>query len=148
MKKTLAAAAISISLAALLLIGAFLALFALAGGRNTDGHTVRLETAETYINEHWAPYSYRSYDENTGALTIGVSTTMDYQQACSFGGSIYTQELALEDYAPILRQILAGARTACSVQPLLVILEGISTDQQTIFTVTSSGEVWHCWEAG
>lgn len=146
MKKTLSLAAIAISLSALLLLGALVALFAVAGRQAAPETTKNAAQLDAYIQENWQPYRFSDYDAATGTLTLRVDSTMTYAQACSFGGEIYTDSLALADYAPTLAQIVTLAAAECEQQPRAAVLQGYSADGVLIFTVESSGAVWCCWE--
>lgn len=146
MKKTLSLAAIAISLSALVLIGAMVALFAVAGGQAGTKTTQRAVQLDAYIQENWQPYRFADYDAATSTLTLRVDSTMTYAQACSFGGEIYTDSLALPDYAPTLAQIVTSAAAECEQRPRTAVLQGYSADGVLIFTVGSDGAVWCCWE--
>ena len=72
---------------------------------------------------------------------------MTYDSACSHGKEIYSEELALETYLDTVQMIAYDVSTACQLDALLVVLQGVSTDGQPIYTVSSSGELWACWTA-
>ena len=86
-----------------------------------------------------------SYDEAAGALTLSRSASLSYDDACAIGGKVYVDELAPETYLSQVRSISLDVEVQCG-SPVNVVLCYRSTDGNPIFTVSSDGSVWSCWE--
>ena len=86
-----------------------------------------------------------SYDEAAGALTLSRSASLSYDDACAIGGKVYVDELAPETYLAQARSISLDVEVQCG-SPVNVVLCYCSTDGKPIFTVSSGGEIWTCWE--
>lgn len=71
---------------------------------------------------------------------------MTYASAQKFGGEVYKDDLSLESYLDIVGVISYDVRSACGLQELTVTLEGVSSDGQTIYTVSSDGTITSCWQ--
>lgn len=86
-----------------------------------------------------------AYDEAAGALTLSRSVSLSYDDACAIGGKVYVDELAPETYLPQARSISLDVEAQCG-RTVTVVLCYRSTDGKPIFTVSSGGEIWTCWE--
>ena len=75
-----------------------------------------------------------------------MHSTMDYETACARGGSVYSGELAPESYLDTVRIVALEIASACDLQKLNVTMQCISSDEKTVFTVSSDGAVWCCWD--
>ncbi len=101
---------------------------------------------EAYAQEHWGQYAPLQYDESSGVLTLSMHSTMSYSSACEAGASVYEGQLAPDTYLDTVRIIALEIAGACGIQHLTVTLQCLSSDGSTIFTVSSDGSVWSCWE--
>lgn len=103
------------------------------------------EEVEAYAAKSWPGYE-QSYDEAAQILTLSHPTTMSYENACSYGGNVYTDELAPETYLEQVRTIAVDVIAHCGCPSLNVVLQYTGTEGEPIFTVSSDGTVWTCWE--
>lgn len=99
-----------------------------------------------YAQEHWAQYAPFLYDSEEALLTMTMRTAMDYETACERGGSVYSGELAPESYLDTVRIVAMQLADACELQTLTVTMQCVSSDEMTVFTVSTDGTVWCCWE--
>lgn len=147
MKKWMVAV-IAIVLVAFIALAIFMVVYivSLAGSSDTTSQTeTSFEDVEAYAEEHWPNYLC-SYNKDDHTLTLSQDTTMSYENACSHGGSVYTDELAPETYLNQVRTIAIDLVTHCADSSVNVILEYVSTDGKPIFSVNSNGSIWTCWE--
>lgn len=144
MKKWIIAA---VSAVVLILIGlsAFLVvqLVGLAEGTAQETQSPDLPSVEAYAGEHWRDFQC-SYDGKT--LVLAQKTDMTYENACAYGGNIYTEELAPETYLSQVYSIRADVLANCKTESLEVELSYLSTEGEPIFTVSSTGDIFTCWE--
>ena len=98
------------------------------------------------VSENWPQFSDAEYDETAGTLRLTQESTMTYASAQKFGGEVYKDDLSLESYLDIVGVISYDVRSACGLQELTVTLEGVSSDGQTIYTVSSDGTITSCWQ--
>lgn len=147
MKKRLIAALL-ILLALLIAVGVFLIVrfLSLYGGMQKEAaqESTRSADVEAYVKEHWPGYE-ASYDDTTRTLTLSKETQLDYDAACAYGGSVYTDSLAPETFRHDAASIALDVSAHCDVPTLSVTLCYLSADGTPIFTVSSSGDVWTCW---
>ena len=148
MKKWLIAALL-IFLAVLIALGVFLIVrfLSLYGSMQTDETEATAQSADivAYAKEHWSDYD-PVYDPAAGVLTLSKTTAMTYDAACAYGGSVYTDELAPETFQQNAASIAFDVAAHCGAPSLSVTLCYRCTDGQPIFTVSSGGEIWTCWE--
>ena len=102
--------------------------------------------AASYAQEHWAQYAPFLYDPAETQLFMTMHSTMDYETACARGGSVYSGELAPESYLDTVRIVALEIASACDLQKLNVTMQCISSDEKTVFSVSSDGAVWCCWD--
>ena len=103
-------------------------------------------SVESVVQENWPQFSDAEYDETAGTLRLTQESTMTYASAQKFGGEVYKDDLSLESYLDIVGVISYDVRSACGLQELTVTLEGVSSDGQTIYTVSSDGTITSCWQ--
>ena len=99
-------------------------------------------SVESVVQENWPQFSDAEYDETAGTLRLTQESTMTYASAQKFGGEVYKDDLSLESVGVISYDV----RSACGLQELTVTLEGVSSDGQTIYTVSSDGTITSCWQ--
>lgn len=104
-------------------------------------------TVESYAREHWAQYAPFVYEQSENALTMTMHSTMDYTAACTSGATVYEGALSPESHLETLRMISLEIANACGLKSLTVTMQCVSPGGQTIFTVSSDGSVWCCWNA-
>lgn len=141
-------ALIAIVLVLLLTLSVFLIVYIIKLAESTDTTAqteVSYEDIETYAANHWPDYVC-DYDSDTQILTLSHETTMSYDNACSYGGNVYTDELAPETYLNQVRSIAIDVISHCGNSSVNVILEYESSDGKPIFSVNSDGSIWTCWE--
>ena len=137
---------IAVALVLVLLVGgpiwAILSIF--------DGGTLPTASkdadVETYLTEKWPVFQLRSWDPETGALTLDYPLRFTYEQMEKYGGTLdelkdlpagnlnsvaALKTAALEDIGATIRAV-----TVC----------GLTTDGQTAYTVYSDGSVEACWD--
>lgn len=147
MKKWLIAA-IAIVLVLLLALSVFLIIYFIGLAESTEpsaDNEVEYEAVEEYVAKVWPNYE-SDYDSENQILTLSYETTMTYENACSYGGSVYTDELAPETYLDQVRSIAIDVIAHCGCRSLNVILQYTSSDGKPVFTVCSDGSIWTCWE--
>lgn len=98
-----------------------------------------------YVQAHWSMFSV-NYDGITQALTLRKTTNIEYDKACLYGASVYSGDLAPENYLSEIRSIGMDVLSRFDCPSLSVKLLYESSDGKTIFTVASDGTVWTCWE--
>lgn len=103
-------------------------------------------SVESVVQENWPQFFNAEYDETAGTLRLTQESTMTYASAQKFGGEVYKDDLSLESYLDIVGVISYDVRSACGLQKLTVTLEGVSSDGQTIYTVSSDGTITSCWQ--
>ena len=146
MKKWLIAALL-IFLAALIALGVFLIarFVSVYSETQTEATETRSEDIEAYVEEHWSNYD-ASYHPATHVLTLTQKTTLTYEAACVYGGSVYEGELAPQTYQHDAASIALDVASHCGVSALSVTLCYLSSEEKPIFTVSSGGDIWTCWE--
>lgn len=92
------------------------------------------------------PEFAREYDRKTNTLTLTRVSALSYEDACGIGGKVYVDELAPETYLDQARSIDLDITAQCRSGALTVVLCYLSTDGKPIFTVSSEGDIWTCWE--
>lgn len=143
MKKTLW---ILLPLLAVLLIIAVTAcvLFVkLAPDGHGEGSTAQKEDILSYVQEQWQLTDNEYAD---GVLTVRKSFDITYEQACKLGGNIFTEDLSPESYLSLVATLAGDLETKFENAPKLVLLCYCSSDGQTIFSVSSRGEITTCWQ--
>lgn len=100
---------------------------------------------DAYVKEHWSGYE-SDYDPAARVLTLSRKTEMTYDAACAYGGSVYEGDLAPETFRQNAASIALDVATHCGTSSLSVTLCYLSTDGKPIFTVSSGGEIWTCWQ--
>ncbi len=99
-----------------------------------------------YTKEHWQDYNV-SYDPAANELTLSKETAMDHEAACAYGGSVYEGKSAPETYLQTVQIIAIDVSAHCDSPGLSATLCYLSSDGKPIFTVSSGGEIWTCWES-
>ncbi len=147
MKKWLIAALL-LFLAVLIGVSAFLLVrfLSLYNSMQTDATEEPAQNADliAYVKEHWSAYE-PLYDPAANVLTLSQDTALDYEAACAYGSSVYTDELAPETFRQDAASIARDVAARCGVPSLSVTLCYLSSDGKPIFTVSSGGAVWTCW---
>lgn len=151
MKKSLIVAVLIILFSVILLI---VAVFLLVGTAQqnaaedpTQAPAQGPESIIAYVKENWPGYE-PLYDPAANILTLSRETAMDYEAACAYGGSVYEGDLAPETFRQSAASIAFDVATNCNEPSLSVKLCYLSSDGKPIFTVSSGGEIWTCWETG
>lgn len=103
-------------------------------------------SVEQYAAERLAEFDV-SYDAAARLLTLSRTAGMNYDDARSYGGRVYVDELAPETYLDQARSIALDAIASTGCAGLCVKLSYLSTDGQEIFSAASDGTVWKCWES-
>lgn len=98
----------------------------------------------SYAAQQWPDYAA---DYSGGVLTLTRQIDMTYEEACLRGSEIYADELAPETYLPLVQTIALDVAATCDETPT-VLLRYCSADGQTVFSVSSSGEISTCWSEG
>lgn len=147
MKKWMIVVIAVVLVAALVFIGFFGKIIVdIAKGADASSQTdASYEDVEAYAEKHWPNYIC-SYNADDRVLTLSQDTTMSYDNACSYGSSVYTDELAPETYLNQVRSIAIDVIAHCGDSSLNVVLEYVSNDGKPIFSVGSDGNIWTCWE--
>ncbi|MGN1306333.1 MAG: hypothetical protein ACI4V3_01535 [Faecousia sp.] len=139
--------AVAIILVVLLTAGVFLCIRFISIYRETQETE---STAQSLSIEEYAaqklPEFVREYDRKTNTLTLSRVSSLSYEDACSIGGKVYVDELAPETYLNQARSIDLDITAQCRSGALTVVLCYLSTDGEPIFTVSSEGNIWTCWE--
>ncbi|MBQ3356747.1 MAG: hypothetical protein IJG45_06505 [Oscillospiraceae bacterium] len=147
MKKWLIAALL-IFLALLIAVSVFLIVRFLSiygdSQKTAETETAQGADIEAYVTEQWPGYR-AAYDRASGILTLSKDTPLSYDDACAYGGSVYEGELAPETFQRDVSSIALDVASHCGVSSLTATLCYLSTDEKPIFTVSSSGEIWTCW---
>lgn len=141
-------AVIALVLVGLLALSAFLiiTIVGLAESKDSSAETnIAFEAVEEYVAKSW-PNFISNYDTQEQLLTLSHETTMTYENARSYGGNVYAEELAPETYLEQVRSIAVDIIAHCGCSSLEVVLEYTSSDGQAIFSVSSNGDIWTCWE--
>lgn len=147
MKKGLIAA-ILIFLALVIVLSVLLVLrFSKLYGsmRSESSSKAKTISVEEYVAPLWQNFSCE-YDEKTNTLIMTRETSLSYESACTYGGSVYTGELSPESYLTNAVSIAADVSANCAIDGLEVVLRFTATDGAAVFTVSSDGTVWTCWE--
>ena len=139
--------AVAIVLVILLTVGIFLCIRFVSIYREMQEAE---STAQSLSVEEYAaqklPEFVREYDRKTNTLTLSRVSTLSYEEACSIGAKVYVDELAPETYLSQARSIDLDITAQCRSGALTVVLCYLSTDGEPIFTVSSEGDIWTCWE--
>lgn len=120
----------------------FLSIYREAKEETTSGQTL---SVEEYAAQK-LPEFEREYDKTTNTLTLSRTASLSYADACSLGGKVYVDELAPETYLEQVRSIDLDITGQCRCGALTVVLRYLSTDGEPIFSVSSEGDIWTCWE--
>ena len=104
-----------------------------------------LQSVQEYAAENLSEYDAR-YDGATQVLTLERAASISYADACLVGGKIYADELAPETYLGQVQSIALNVASNCDCTALTVVLSYVSNDGKAIFTVSSNGDIWTCWE--
>lgn len=147
MKKWMIVVIAVVLVAALVFIGFCVKFIVdIAKGADVSSQTdASYEDVEAYAEKHWPNYIC-SFNADDRVLTLSQDTTMSYDNACSYGSSVYTDELAPETYLNQVRSIAIDVIAHCGDSSLNVVLEYVSNDGKPIFSVGSDGSIWTCWE--
>ena len=100
---------------------------------------------EDYVRIHWPQYQYR-YDSASQILTLIRQTEMEINTAVSVGGKVYVDALAPETYLENVSAIAVDVISHCNCPELTVVLMYSSVEDECIFSVSSNGEIYTCWE--
>lgn len=121
----------------------FFALYATMDGNSAP--VPPSSAVEEYIRTHWPQYGY-SYESASQVLTLSRQTEMDIETARSVGGKVYVDALAPETYLENVSAIAVDVISHCDCPELTVYLMYTSLDGECIFSVSSSGAIYTCWE--
>lgn len=139
--------AVAIIIVVLLTVGIFLCIRFVSIYRETQAAE---STAQSLSVEEYAaqalPEFVCDYDRKANTLTLSRTSSLSYDEACSIGAKVYVDELAPETYLIQARSIDLDITAQCRVGALTVVLRYLSTDGEPIFTVSSEGDIWTCWE--
>ena len=141
-------AVIAIVLVLLFTLSASLIVYFIGLAESTDSSgdiEGEYEAVEEYAARVWPNYA-SDYDAANQILTLSYETAMTYENACSYGGSVYTDELAPETYLDQVRSIAIDVIAHCGGSSVNVVLQYTSSDGKPVFTVCSDGTIWTCWE--
>ena len=139
--------AVAIILVVLLTAGAFLCIRFVSIYRETqetESTAQSLSVAE-YATQKLPEFAWE-YDRKANTLTLSRVSSLSYEEACSIGAKVYVDELAPETYLDQARSIDLDITAQCRSGALTVVLCYLSTDGEPIFTVSSEGNIWTCWE--
>lgn len=100
---------------------------------------------EGYLRESWPEYGC-SYDAQSATLTVTRTSALSYDTAVQSGANIYCDETAPQTYQSTAELLRLDVMANLAMDELTVVLCYESTDGRPIFTVSSSGAVWTCWE--
>mgnify|MGYP004559407279 CR=1 FL=1 len=100
---------------------------------------------EGYVRQSWPEYGC-SYDAQSATLTVTRTSALSYETAVTGGARIYCDETAPQTYQATAELLRLDVMAQLAMDRLTVVLRYDSTDGRPIFTVSSSGEVWTCWE--
>lgn len=103
-------------------------------------------SVDSFMQGNWAQFPVYYYDEPAQRLTLTETSVMTYDSALAYGQQIYADELALENYLDTVRMIELDAASSCGLNSLRVILECRSSDGQIIYTISSDGDIYACWQ--
>lgn len=139
--------AVAIILVVLLTVGVFLCIHFVSLYReaNETESTAKKLSVEEYAAQNLQEFTHE-YDKKTNTVTLTRISSLSYDDACSIGGRVYVDELAPETYLEQVRSIDLDITAQCRSGALTVVLCYLSTDGQPIFTVSSEGDIWTCWE--
>lgn len=139
--------AVAIILVVLLITGVFLCIRFVSVYReaNETESTAQALSVEEYAAQKLPEFAH-AYDKSTHTLTLTRLSSLSYEDACSIGGKVYVEELAPETYLEQVRSIDLDIAAQCRSGALTVVLCYLSTDGEPIFTVSSEGDIWSCWE--
>ena len=138
---------VAIILVVLLTAGIFLCIRFVSIYRETQEaeSTAQSLSVEEYAAQKLPEFAWE-YDRKTNTLTLSRVSSLSYEDACSIGGKVYVDELAPETYLDQARSIDLDITAQCRSGALTVVLCYLSTDGEPIFTVSSEGDIWTCWE--
>lgn len=124
----------------------FVRLYSASGDRPTTVAQDQTQSAvEGYLRESWPEYGC-SYDAQSATLTVTRTSALSYDAAVQSGASIYCDETAPQTYQSTAELLRLDVMANLAMDRLTVVLCYESTDGRPIFTVSSSGAVWTCWE--
>lgn len=124
----------------------FVLLYSASGDRPTTAAQDQAQSAvESYLRESWPEYGC-SYDAQSATLTVTRTSALSYDAAVQSGASIYCDETAPQTYQSTAELLRLDVMANLAMDRLTVVLCYESTDGRPIFTVSSSGAVWTCWE--
>ena len=138
---------VAIILVVLLTAGIFLCIRFVSLYRETQETETAADglSVEEYAAQKLPEFAWE-YDRKTNTLTLSRVSSLSYEDACSIGGKVYVDELAPETYLDQARSIDLDITAQCRSGALTVVLCYLSTDGEPIFTVSSEGDIWTCWE--
>lgn len=141
MKKSVVLTLFIFSLVLILLIaGLCIYFFLLRAPAQETPDSTPLSVAD-YAARQWPDYDVRYTD---GLLTLSRQTDMTYAEARTLAADIYRDELAPETYLTVVQTIAIDVAANCDAAPE-VLLRYCSTDGETVFSLSSSGEIQTCW---
>ncbi|MBO2527923.1 MAG: hypothetical protein CW335_07115 [Clostridiales bacterium] len=142
-------AALLILLVVLIAVSAVLILrfVTLYSSRQSDAPQEAEKSAdiEAYVKENWSGYDC-SFDSASQVLTLTQNTPMLYDDVCTYGGSVYSDDLAPESFQHDAASVAIDVASHCNAPSLSVTLCYLSSDNKPIFTVSSDGDIWTCWK--
>ena len=121
----------------------FFTLYASMDGENAP--VPPTSPVEDYVRVHWPQYEY-SYESASQCLTLIRQTNMEIDTARRVGGNVYVETLAPETYLENVSAIAIDVISHCDCPELTVNLQYTSVEGECIFSVSSNGEIYTCWE--
>ncbi len=110
----------------------------------TDDETPKQLTVEDYFEKNWPDFCPVYYDRESSAVMLQKQIDATYEQACQFGKEVY-EDLAL-GHVGTMEVMLDGCEANCSVELSDIVISGISSDGEVIYTVHADGTLTACWE--
>lgn len=121
----------------------FFSLYASMDGEKDPAPPATL--VENYVKTHWPQYESR-YESSSQTLTLIRQTEMEISTAKQVGDKVYTDALAPETYLENVSAIAVDVISHCNCPELTVILMYTSVENECIFSVSSAGDIFTCWE--
>lgn len=101
-------------------------------------------SVSAYFEQTWPEFCPVYYEEETGCVLLQKQIGCTFEQACQFGKEVY-EDLALGHIGTI-EVMMTGCSTSCDVTPTDIVISGICSDGNVIYTVHADGTMTACWE--
>lgn len=137
---------IALGLCALLLVSIVVGIlwFVKAVKNKTEPKTSETLTVEKYFEQNWEDFCPVYYDEETETVILQKQVDCTFEQASRFGKEVY-EDVAL-GHVDTMEVMLAGCKSTCKVTLSDIVVSGISSDGEVIYTVHADGTLTACWE--